>query len=102
MMRLSIGPVIGLLLLSGPVSAQDATPFYQGKTIRIVISTGVAGGYAEYARALAEHMGDHIAGRPSFIVQSMPGAGGLLATNTSITRRRRTAPPSGSYIRACR
>ena len=55
--------------------------FYRGKTIRIVISTGVAGGYAEYARLLADHMGAHIAGRPNFIVQSMPGAGGLLAAN---------------------
>jgi tripartite-type tricarboxylate transporter receptor subunit TctC len=41
----------------------------------------VAGGYAEYARTLADHMGAHIAGRPNFIVQSMPGAGGLLAAN---------------------
>jgi tripartite-type tricarboxylate transporter receptor subunit TctC len=72
-----IGKIVaGLLLASAPTIsslAQDAAPFYRGKTIRIVISTGVAGGYAEYARLLAGHMGDHIAGRPSFIVQSMPG-----------------------------
>jgi tripartite-type tricarboxylate transporter receptor subunit TctC len=76
------GFVLGLMLVAAPVAgaAQDA-PFYKGKTVRIVISTGVAGGYAEYARALAEHMGRHIAGQPNFIVQSMPGAGGLAATN---------------------
>src|SRR5262245_45861915 len=62
-----------------PVVAQE--PFYKGKQIRIVISAGVAGGYNEYARLLASHMGNHIAGKPDFIVQSMPGAGGLLATN---------------------
>jgi tripartite-type tricarboxylate transporter receptor subunit TctC len=76
--------ILALLLAAAapmPVSAQEAAPFYQGKTIRIVISTGVAGGYAEYARLLADHMGAHIAGRPNFIVQSMPGAGGLLAAN---------------------
>ena len=61
--------------------AQEPTPFYRGKTIRIVISTGVACGYAEYARVIAEHMGRHVAGNPSFIVQSMPGAGGLQAAN---------------------
>ncbi len=83
-MRLGTLSTIGLLLAAAaamPASAQDAAPFYKGKTIRIVISTGVAGGYAEYARLLADHMGAHIAGQPGFIVQSMPGAGGLLAAN---------------------
>jgi tripartite-type tricarboxylate transporter receptor subunit TctC len=77
--------VLSGLILSltavAPAQADDSTPFYRGKTIRIVISTGVAGGYAEYARLLADHMGEHIAGHPGFIVQSMPGAGGLLAAN---------------------
>jgi tripartite-type tricarboxylate transporter receptor subunit TctC len=74
--------------------AQEATPFYQGKTIRIVISTGVAGGYAEYAHVLADHMRAHIAGAPRFIVQSMPGAGGLLAANYLYTQ----APQDGTTI----
>jgi tripartite-type tricarboxylate transporter receptor subunit TctC len=68
-----------LLALAAPAAAEE--PFYKGKTIRIVISTGVAGGYAEYARILAPYLKEHIAGKPDFIVQSMPGAGGLLATN---------------------
>ena len=95
---------LGLLLLtvlSGGASAQDA-PFYKGKTIRIVISTGVAGGYAEYARVLAEHMGRHIAGNPSFIVQSMPGAGGLSATNYLYAQAPQTAPRSASSTRPFR
>jgi tripartite-type tricarboxylate transporter receptor subunit TctC len=74
--------------------AQESAPFYRGKTIRIVISTGVAGGYAEYARVIAEHMGRHIAGNPSFIVQSMPGAGGLQAANYLFTQ----APQDGTTI----
>ena len=61
--------------------AQGGADFYKGKTIRIVISTGVAGGFGEYARLLSEHIGKHIPGRPHVIVQSMPGAGGLLAAN---------------------
>ena len=59
-----------------------------------MISTGVAGGYAEYARVLAEHMGRHIAGSRSFIVQSMPGAGGLTATNWLYAQ----APADGTTI----
>jgi tripartite-type tricarboxylate transporter receptor subunit TctC len=91
-MRLIPG-VLGLLLaLAGTAATQE--PFYKGRQIRIVISTGVAGGYAEYARALAEHMGRHIAGHPSFIVQSMPGAGGLTATNWLYA----SAPADGTVI----
>src|SRR5580693_1364755 len=92
--RLSAG-IVGIALAAataGAGVAQSVTPFYKGKTIRIVISTGVAGGYAEYARLLADHMGAHIAGQPSFIVQSMPGAGGLLATNYLYTQ----APQDGT------
>jgi tripartite-type tricarboxylate transporter receptor subunit TctC len=83
-------------LASAPAcaQAQDGAPFYRGKTIRIVISTGVAGGYAEYARVIAEHMGRHIAGSPGFIVQSMPGAGGLQAANYLFTQ----APQDGTTI----
>jgi tripartite-type tricarboxylate transporter receptor subunit TctC len=82
-MRLNFIRVILAIALAaafaGPSHAQE--PFYKGKTLRIVISTGVAGGYGEYARSLAAHMGRHLAGAPAIIVQSMPGAGGLLAGN---------------------
>jgi tripartite-type tricarboxylate transporter receptor subunit TctC len=87
--------IIGALLIAAcPAVASAQEPFYRGKTIRIVISTGVAGGYAEYARVIAEHMGRHIEGNPHFIVQSMPGAGGLLATNYLYTQ----APQDGTTI----
>jgi tripartite-type tricarboxylate transporter receptor subunit TctC len=75
-------PLIALLLLAlAPAGAPAQEPFYKGKQIRLIISAGVTGGYVEYARLLAAHMGRHLAGNPDFIVQSMPGAGGLLATN---------------------
>jgi tripartite-type tricarboxylate transporter receptor subunit TctC len=92
-MRLWVGPVVGAFLAAaGPASAQE--PFYKGKTVRIVISTGVAGGYAEYARLLADHMPRHLAGAPHIIVQSMPGAGGLLAANYLYAN----APQDGTTI----
>jgi len=82
-MRLASKLIMCAVLAALPVTAgvaQDAS-FFKGKTIRILLSAGVSGGYAEYARVLAQHLGDHLAGKPDFIVQSMPGAGGLLATN---------------------
>jgi tripartite-type tricarboxylate transporter receptor subunit TctC len=74
--------------------AQEAVPFFKGKQVRILMSAGVAGGYAEYARLLAQHMPNHIAGKPDFVVQSMPGAGGLLATNYLYSQ----APADGTTI----
>lgn len=81
-----------LFALASPGFAQE--PFYKGKTLRLLISAGVAGGYAEYARTLAAHMPDHIAGKPDMIMQSMPGAGGLLATNYLFSQ----APQDGTTI----
>jgi len=82
-MRRGLTLVLGLLLaaLCGSAGSAQEAAFFKGKTIRILLSAGVSGGYAEYAHVLAQHMDDHLAGQPDFIVQSMPGAGGLLATN---------------------
>lgn len=94
--RWLMAAAVGAGLVAGPagnVRAQDA-PFYKDKTIRFIISAGVAGGYVSYARLLASHMGNHIPGKPDFIVQSMPGAGGLLATNYLFAQ----APQDGTTI----
>lgn len=78
-MKIVAASLIGALFATG-AAAQE--PFYRNKQIRIIISTGVSGGYNEYARALERHLPKHIAGAPQMLVQSMPGAGGLLAMNT--------------------
>lgn len=55
--------------------------FYKGKTINFVVGLAAGGGYDQYARTLARHLGRHIPGRPNIIVQNMTGAAGLTATN---------------------
>jgi tripartite-type tricarboxylate transporter receptor subunit TctC len=67
-------------LFSVPSQAQS-TPFYKDKTIRIIVGFTSGGLYDQYARLLARHMGKYIPGNPNFIVQNMPGAGSLTATN---------------------
>jgi len=59
-----------------PASAQD---FYKGKTISIIVGFSPGGLYDLTARVLARHLGDHIAGKPPVIVQTMTGAGGTAA-----------------------
>lgn len=61
--------------------AQDAERFFAGRVIRIIVGTGAGGGYDTYARLVARHLGDHLAGHPTFVVENMPGASGIRAVN---------------------
>jgi tripartite-type tricarboxylate transporter receptor subunit TctC len=60
---------------------QAQAPFYEGKTIRIVVGLPAGDAYDLYARILAAHMGKHIPGNPNFVVQNMPGASTMIAGN---------------------
>jgi tripartite-type tricarboxylate transporter receptor subunit TctC len=70
-----------LCLLLWSLDAQAQTPFYQGKTIRVIVGTPPGNLYDLWARLIAAHMGKHIPGNPDFIVQNMPGAGHVVAAN---------------------
>jgi tripartite-type tricarboxylate transporter receptor subunit TctC len=75
------------LALAASAQAQDAVAdFYRGKQIRIIVPSSTGGGYDLYARYVARHLGKHMPGDPTVIVQNMPGAGGLAASNHVYTR----------------
>ena len=67
------------LWLSTEVQAQ--TPFYQGKTITLIVGSGAGTAYDIYARLLGSYVGKHLPGNPSVVVQNMPAAGGMVAAN---------------------
>ena len=71
--------ILVVLGLSPSASAQE--PFYSGKTIRIIVGLSAGGGYDRAARLLSRYMGKYIPGNPELIVQNMPGAGSVVATN---------------------
>src|SRR5919109_476117 len=73
-----------ILLLSLPIIGWAASPeqeFYRGKTLRIIVGFSAGGGFDTYARALARHMGRHIPGNPTIVVENMTGAGSLISAN---------------------
>ncbi len=74
--------------------ANDAGGFYKGKTIQLIVGYGPGGGYDVYARLLAKHIPRYIPGQPAIVVQNMPGAGSLVATNYLY----RIAPKDGSVF----
>lgn len=85
----------GLALASAATAPAAAEDFYAGKTIQIIVSSGVGGdSYDSLSRLVARHMGRHLPGDPAMIVQNMPGAGGVLAANQLYN----IAPRDGTVI----
>jgi tripartite-type tricarboxylate transporter receptor subunit TctC len=79
-MRVAILVLSLVLGWAAQLSAQPA-PFYQGKQVRVVVGFTTGGFYDRWARLLSRYMPKYIPGNPSFIVQNMPGAGSVVATN---------------------
>ena len=65
--------------LVGP--AYGATPYYEGKTIRVIVGFSAGGGFDTYSRLIARHLAKHIPGSPSIVVENMTGAASLVAAN---------------------
>lgn len=75
--KIAIAAVLAAPVFGLAVPATAASDFYAG----ITIGYGFGGTYGKYSRLLAEELQRHIPGAPNIIVKSMPGAGGMKATN---------------------
>lgn len=73
--------VISAFLVWACAPTVSAEEFYKGKTIRFVVGYAAGGGFDVYTRVIARHISKHIPGRPTTIVENMPGAGSLIAAN---------------------
>jgi tripartite-type tricarboxylate transporter receptor subunit TctC len=78
MNKISFG-VLVFLLWSSQASAQ--TPYFQGKTIRVIVGYPAGSAHDLWARLIAAQLPKHIPGNPAVIVQIMTGAGSMVATN---------------------
>lgn len=77
--RLLAGGAAALLLTAASGHAQEA--LYKGAQINFVISADAGNSYDTFGRMIARHLSKHVPGAPVVIVQNMPGAGGMRATN---------------------
>ncbi len=68
-----------ILGAAAPLHADPVEDFYRGKTLRMLIGYGPAGGYDIYGRIVAEFLPRHLPGHPTIVAQNMPGAGSLVA-----------------------
>lgn len=97
--HLRIGTVLGLglagLLAGAPVLAQESVEeFYSGKTIDMIIGYSPGGGYDQYARLVARHLGNYIPGNPEIVPRNMPGASSRLAAGFIFN----VAPQDGTIL----
>jgi tripartite-type tricarboxylate transporter receptor subunit TctC len=96
-LRRACGLVLALAtVLAAMLSGAAAQPDTRFKMLRVVVGYSTGGGYDTYARLLARHIGRHLAGQPSIIVQNMPGGASLKA----IQYLDNGAPTDGSVITA--
>jgi tripartite-type tricarboxylate transporter receptor subunit TctC len=80
----------GLVVLPIEAGAQE----FAAKTVTIAVGFAPGGGYDVYGIFLARHLGRHLPGQPSVIVQNVPGGGSLNLANVTAN----TAPADGSHI----
>ncbi len=86
--------VLALVTLISSAAPSRAEDFYRGKTLTIVVGATPGGSIDIVARGLAKHIGDHIPGKPTVIVQNVPGAGSL----TAVRYLDATAPKDGTVM----
>ena len=79
-----------------PMEALSQAPFYQGKTVTVVISTSPGGTGDLRVKALLPFLRKHIPGNPTVLAEYMEGGGGRKAGNYMF----RTARADGLTIGA--
>jgi tripartite-type tricarboxylate transporter receptor subunit TctC len=72
-----------------------SSPYYANKVIRIISGSEPGGNYDRMARLLAKHLPKYIPGKPTIIIENIPGAGSLIAANYLYN-----LPPDGLAIGA--
>jgi tripartite-type tricarboxylate transporter receptor subunit TctC len=91
--------LFALALLPAAASAQSAEDFYNGKRLTLIVGYAPGGGYDTYARMAAPHFARNLAGKPTIIVQNMPGADSLTALNHLSNRASRDGSVIATFSR---
>jgi tripartite-type tricarboxylate transporter receptor subunit TctC len=87
---------VAIAVSAAPSGAQTAAEFYSKNGLKIIVGTAVGGSYDLMGRLTGRHIARHISGKPSVLVQNMPGGGSLIASNHLYN----VAPQDGSVLGA--
>jgi tripartite-type tricarboxylate transporter receptor subunit TctC len=89
----AIAGVTTLAIACSPAAADDAD-FYRDKTVTVMVPSSLGATLGLYGRLVVDHIGKHIPGNPTVIIESRPGAGGAVGAAYAYT----IAPKDGTYI----
>jgi tripartite-type tricarboxylate transporter receptor subunit TctC len=87
-------PILISVTLVTAAPAASVEDFYKGKTIQFIVGGSAGGGYDTYTRLIARYFAQYVPGKPSIVVQNMPGAAMLIAANYTFN----SAPRDGTVI----
>jgi len=73
--------IAAFAILSAPSALAQTSPSLAGRTVQVIVGFGPGGGFDIWGRLVARHIGRHLPGNPTVVVQNMPGAGGFIAAN---------------------
>src|SRR3989441_8280066 len=71
--------IAALLAFAPLAAAQSVEQFYRGRTINFLVASAPGGINDLTARLMSRHLGNHIPGRPTLVVQNLQSAGLALA-----------------------
>jgi tripartite-type tricarboxylate transporter receptor subunit TctC len=95
----ALSAVTAFSFTGSAASAQSLADFYKGRNVTILVGYGTGGGYDVYARVISRHFGKHLPGNPNMVVQNMPGAGSLRATNHLYVNAPKDGTMFGTFAR---
>src|SRR5438045_9660735 len=76
-----LAAALGALPPLFPSLASAQAPTFAGKTVTVLVGYKPVGGYDATARMLARHLPNHLPGKPTVIVQNMPGGNSIIGAN---------------------
>lgn len=79
--RVATAAAMAAATMTAAKAQQSVADFYRGKTVTYNLAVPDGASWGLYARTFIEHLRKHIPGNPNVILQVMPGAGGVLASN---------------------
>jgi tripartite-type tricarboxylate transporter receptor subunit TctC len=85
---------VAALVTACPFAAANEAEFFRGKTITVMVPSSLGATLGLYGRLVVDHLGKHIPGNPTVIIESRPGAGGAVGAAYAY----KIAPKDGTYI----
>jgi len=90
------GLVAAALPFAAAQAQQNPMEFYKERTLTVYVGVSPGGIYGTFAQLLSRHLGRHLPGKPTVVIQFLRGAGGTKAVNYVYN----VAPQDGSVTLA--